>query len=442
MGNKRRRGVSFGTVFMLLLTAIVILAFAVFLSAVAGEGLYAHTGGLFRALYAHSGEAPSSTPEPEAKPAAAAIPAAQWAVPAALVSLEPTPTPVPQEVSFTLAAAGTVYAPKAIRQSVQHQDHFDFDPVFASLGRTLQDADLAIVTLETTTAGSEKGYGNYNTPTELLDALRACGVDLISLATERALDKGLDGLRITLGELATRGMTAAGVDMDADAGRTTDLIGIGGVKVAVLAYTYGVSDEGREKTRASELDAVRTFDMEQVTADITKARVDGANVVIVLPHWGTKNRQETPEHLRQAARAMAEAGADVILGTHPNVVLDTERLSVTRADGLEYDAVVCYSLGSLLTDARAAENTAGMVAHLNIAYDPVSRRTTLGALACTPVYIAQQREDGQNVYRVVDTDDAQALAALSEGEREAAQRAAERVRSVTGQAQREEEGQG
>ena len=32
--------------------------------------------------------------------------------------------------------------------------------------------------------------------------------------------------------------------------------------------------------------------MEQVTADITKARVDGANVVIVLPHWGTKNRQE------------------------------------------------------------------------------------------------------------------------------------------------------
>ena len=182
--------------------------------------------------------------------------------------------------------------------------------------------------------------------------------------------------------------------------------------------------------------------MERIRADITKARVAGANVVIVLPHWGTKNRQETPENLKEMALEMAQAGADVILGTHPNVVQQTERLSVRRADGLLYEAVVCYSLGSLLTDARAAENTAGMVAHLNITYDPVSRRTTLGSLACTPVYIAQQREDGQNVYRVVDTDNAQALAALSEGEREAAMKAADRVRSVTGQAQREEEGQG
>ncbi|MBP3656552.1 MAG: CapA family protein [Clostridia bacterium] len=440
MGKGKRRGVSFGTIFMLLLTAAVIAATALFIFAIAGEGLYEKTGDLLR-TFSEQGLFDMS-PQETAAPRTAQernLPQEQ-ATPIPAFTAVATPTPVPQAATFTLAAAGTVYAPKAIRQSVQEgTDQFDFEPVFAGLGDTLSGADLAIATLETTTAGSEKGYGNYNTPTQLLDALRSCGVDMLSVATERALDKGVEGLRITQSELSARSLACAGAQTDAgDAG----LIGIGGVKVAVLAYTYGVSDEGREKTRAADLAAVNLLDMERVTQDITRARVNGANVVIVLPHWGTKNKQATPDVLREQARQMAQAGADVILGTHPNVVLDTERLSVTRADGLTYEAVVCYSLGSLLTDARAKENTAGMVAHLSVTYDPVSRRTSLGPLACTPVYIAQQRTDGGNAYRIVDTDNAQAVAALSEGERQAAAEAAELVRSITGQAAREEEGQG
>ena len=59
---------------------------------------------------------------------------------------------------------------------------------------------------------------------------------------------------------------------------------------------------------------------------------------------------ETLPLLAKMSVTLAQAGADVILGTHPNVVQGTERLTVTRADGLEYDAVVCYSLGNLLTE--------------------------------------------------------------------------------------------
>ena len=162
----------------------------------------------------------------------------------------------------------------------------------------------------------------------------------------------------------------------------------------------------------------------------------------MLPHWGTKNKQETPAEIRRLAVTLAEAGADIILGTHPNVVLETERLRVTRADGLDYETVVCYSLGSLLTDARAAENTAGMIAHLSVTYDPAVRRATLGELVCTPVYIARDRMDTATVYRVLDTDNMAALSALSAQEQRAAQEAAQAVRDITGQSQREEEGEG
>jgi len=101
---------------------------------------------------------------------------------------------------------------------------------------------------------------------------------------------------------------------------------------------------------------------------------------------------------------------------------------------------VCYSLGNLLTDARTPENTAGMVAHVSVTYDPVTRKTSLGEMYCTPVYIARQREQEETVYRVVDAESAQALKRLTAEEQQAAQAAVELIRKAT-QAD-EQEGQG
>lgn len=431
--KKRRRGVSLGTILMLALTALVVAACVGFLALIVGEDLYQRTGDFISSLSERGffEEAERRAAEQSAPPSPEATPARQVT---GVELITPTPEPARAAYTFTLAAAGTVYAPKAIRESVMEDaGHYDFSPVFAGLGDLLGSADLAIVTLETMTAGSEKGYGNYNTPAQILDALRGCGVDLIALATERALDKGYEGLRLTVSELTARGLICAGVDFEQPSSGKTNLIGIGGIQVAVLAYAYGLSEDGREKTRESERSAVAMIDSARMVADITKARVDGANVVIVLPHWGTKNKQETPENVRQLAVTLAEAGADIILGTHPNVVQGSERLSVIRSDGLTYEAVVCYSLGSLLTDSSAPENTAGMVARLPVTYDPETRRTTLGELDCMPVYVARQREEAKTVYRVVDAEDSVALASLTEAEQAAAHEAAARVRSVTGQ---------
>ena len=305
--------------------------------------------------------------------------------------------------------------------------------MFAGLGDTLEAADLAIVTLETTTAGRERGFGNYNTAPEILDALREAGVDLIALGTERALDKGYDGLDLTISELTTRGLAYSGVSADGrNPGRAT-MMRVGGVQVAVISCTYGISSEGEEKTNGDSRGVLALMEMAQLEHDITQARVSGANVVVVLPHWGTKNKAETPVNVRRMAAQMAEAGADIILGTHPNVAQGAERLIVTRSDGLEHEAVVCYSLGSLLNDARTPENTAGMIAHVEITYDPVTRRTTLGSMYCTPVYIARQREENKAVYRVVDAENAQALSSLTQEEQQAAQQAVEIIRRATQQ---------
>ena len=427
MAKRRRRRISAGTVLMLLLTVLVVLGCIAFLSLIAGDGLYERTETFIRSL---SEEGLLSAPQSEqtAAPAAAAAISFIEETPAPTAA-QATPTPVPAPVTITISAAGAIYAPKAVRQSTLDASHYDFSPVFAGLGDTLADADLAIATLETTTAGEDKGFGNYNTAPEILTALRERGVDLLSLATEHALDRGYEGLELTVRELTARGIDCAGAYVGGRQGAT--MLSIRGVQVAVLAYTYGLSEEGYKRTSASEREAVAQLDVQQMEADIRQARVDGANAVIVLAHWGTKNIQETPEDIVRMAHRLAEAGADVILGTHPNVPQGTERIRVTRADGMTYDTVVCYSLGNLLTDARTPENTAGMVAHVDVTYDPATRRTTLGEMYCTPVYIARQREEERTVYRVVDAESASALEGLTQEEQQAARGAVEIIREAT-----------
>ena len=423
---KHRCRFSVGTIVMLLLTAAVVAGCAVFMLAVSGGTAGRRAGELLAQVGAYAAQITEQpTVAPTAAPAATPVPSPQTQTTA-------QPTPVPEKTTVTLAAAGTVYAPKAVRQSAQTgAEQYDFTPVFSALTPLLGAADLSIATLETTTAGRDKGFGNYNTPPQILDALRACGIDLISLATERALDKGYDGLSITAGELTSRGLFYAGVDPDGTGGGAA-MVRVGGVQIAVLAYSYGLSSEGNDKTDADTRSVLAMIDAQRMSEDIARARMDGANLVVVLPHWGTKNKQTTPESVRALAKTLAQAGADVILGTHPNVAQGIERITTTRSDGLAYDTIVCYSLGSLLTDARAAENTAGMVVTIEATYDPAERRVTLGEPQVTPVYIARTRQSDEYVYRVVPARDAEALAALEESERTAAARAAEIVEEMTG----------
>lgn len=430
-GNRRSR-LSLGTVFMLLFTALVVLSCAGFVLAITGGDMAERANELIAAF-----SQPQSTPAAQKARQAAPVTyvfeeesAAPTAAPAA------TPTPVPEKRTISILASGAVYAPKAVRETVQTgAEQYDFGPVFAGVGGLLGSADLTIVTLETTTAGSEKGYGNTNTPPQILDALRDCGVDLISLGTERALDKGYDGLSVTLQEMTSRGLSYAGVYEDGQAHATT--LSIDGVQIAVLAYSYGLSDEGEEKTDGDAHGALATLDLEIMKGDIARARSEGANLVIVLPHWGTKNKLDTPQSVREMAAELAKAGADLIFGTHPNVPQGVERIAAVRSDGLVYETLVCYSLGSLLTDARSEENTAGMAAKIQVTYDPVTRRAQLGEAQITPLYIARTREHDAPAYRIVPCGDEAVVSALDESERAAALRAAQLIEDVTGQEEME-----
>ncbi len=78
---------------------------------------------------------------------------------------------------------------------------------------------------------------------------------------------------------------------------------------------------------------------------IAQARADGADFVIVYEHWGSENVHEVRSYQRQHAEEIAAAGADLIIGSHPHCLQETE--TIVTEDGR---SVPCfYSLGNVVS---------------------------------------------------------------------------------------------
>ena len=115
-----------------------------------------------------------------------------------------------------------------------------------------------------------------------------------------------------------------------------------GIKVAFLNYTQNLN--GFTLPSDSKY-MVKLLDMDLIREDIARAR-EQADIVIVFPHWGEEYQTTPSWYQKDLAQKMADAGADLIIGTHPHVIQPLE--IITSEDGRE---VPCfYSLGNFVSN--------------------------------------------------------------------------------------------
>ena len=246
---------------------------------------------------------------------------------------------------------------------------------FAVPAADLLDGDLRVGNLETpvaeswSTEPSELGLYRYNAPKEILDALP---LDALQLTNNHVLDVEDSGLEETVAAVSER-YVGTGVDTHAT-------VEVEGRQVALLAYTWGVNR--RDITSAHELFVVpfghldEAIDLHAVGADIAAARSDGADVVVVMPHWGYEYEYYPDPHFLQLGREIVALGADIVAGSGPHVVQPPElchvnqpefvpgvgACSVRTEDGEPRDAVVLYSTGNFGTTMPTFPCQAGIVA--------------------------------------------------------------------------------
>lgn len=317
--------------------------------------------------------------------------------PLATATATAAPTPAPNR-TLRLSAVGQIAVGAELRAAAGN-DGLSFSDMFAPVQSALSGADLSIATLRTTLTENASAYEAYRAPSALVSGLKSAGVNLFNLSTDRLLDFGASGLSATRDVLEALQASPAGIYRTAEERQNLSVADMGGVKVAVLPYTAAISDAGKKAATDAEIStATRLLGAQAAAADIMAVKEKGADIVIVLAHWGNRSDTKASSETRSLAETMAAAGADVILGTGPTSVHEIERIQ----NG-DRETLVAYSLGNFLVDdSRDTANIVGIVLQLEMEWDGAARKATLQSATYTPTWIMRWRDTGGvNRYRVV-----------------------------------------
>jgi len=262
-----------------------------------------------------------------------------------------------EETEVRIQFAGDIFLhQRPLDVARQEGNSFDFNPFLTHI-RPFINGDLAIANLESPVDARGNNdqissFPNFNAPFEILEAIDYAGFDHLITANNHSFDFGFEGLVNTVNNIERVGLTHTGMNVDRDDLNTPTILDVNGIQVGILSYTDSVNGLEHLVPEASRAYAVRRFrsdsldDIPRITQDMADLREAGVELVIVALHWGDEYVDAPTDMQRQIARALGDAGADVIMGKHSHTVQPIEWHY--REDGTR--ALIMYSLGNFLAD--------------------------------------------------------------------------------------------
>jgi poly-gamma-glutamate capsule biosynthesis protein CapA/YwtB (metallophosphatase superfamily) len=302
----------------------------------------------------------------------------------------------PRPASLTLVATGDVLIHQGgalVRGAAEagraHGVDYDFSGVFARVARVIGAADLAICHLETPLAPPEgpfTGYPTFDVQPQIVDALAGAGYDTCSTASNHSMDGGFTGLVRTLDVLDAHGVGHTGTFRTRQESQTPHIIDIAGVKVADLAWTYGLNGILEPQGKPW---AVNDFDptgpqVDGMLADAHRARQAGADVVIASVHCCTEYTVDPTRSQVAIARALlASPDVDLVIGHHAHVVQPFEQIN---------GKWVAYGLGNHIAEQGLPVTNDSVIARFTFARN-LDGRYAVSTAAAIPTHI-QPEGDG------------------------------------------------
>jgi poly-gamma-glutamate synthesis protein (capsule biosynthesis protein) len=280
-------------------------------------------------------------------------PSARWVAPSPPPASVTNSTPAGL-AEITLAFAGDVHFVETDGGVANRTGRLLADPetAFGPVAEWFTEADVSMINLETavTNGGSpEPKTFLFRAPPATFDAIRAAGVDLVSLANNHALDYGRDGLADTLANAADAGVAVVGAGADAAAAYAPWVTEVRGVRVAYLGFSQVHELWESWRARDDRAGIAYAMDTERALAAVRAASGE-ADVVVVYMHWGREGDSCPVPEMVTVAEAVAKAGADLVVGTHAHLLL---------GDGWLGQTYLHYGLGNFLwwRDDRFSNDT-------------------------------------------------------------------------------------
>lgn len=280
-------------------------------------------------------------------------------------------------------------------------DTFDYADSFTYVEPYLSEADFTFGNLETTFAGRYQGsssdilgyacYPMFNAPEVLGNNLKDAGVDFLATANNHSLDSGLQGAYSTLDYLDSIGIPHVGTARNEEEQQELCIVEVEGITFGFSCYTYatnGIPVPSGAPYCVNTLEMYEESRIQKMCDNVRALDAAGVDVVMPIIHFGTEYREMPDSWQEMCVDKLFEAGADVIIGSHPHVVEPMEIREITNPDGTTRTGYVIYSLGNFISSQRYESGVMkdiGLI--LDMEFEKTGSVTNLVAWRFAPTYV-------------------------------------------------------
>ncbi|HOW85199.1 MAG TPA: CapA family protein [Candidatus Aminicenantes bacterium] len=211
----------------------------------------------------------------------------------------------------------------------------DPEAVYGDMLPVLRRADLRIVNCECALTAARKPVWKSGAVFKGLPAhaagLAAVPFEAATLANNHVFDYGLAGFKETLRVLRRSGIRTVGAGLSHAEAAAPLRLKAGGERVTVVNF-----GEGEDLTASTGGPGTCGWEIERLASEVRRARKRG-DFVLAIGHAGLEYIPFPPPYVAAAFRALADAGADCVIGHHPHV---PQGLEMRRG------RLIAYSLGN------------------------------------------------------------------------------------------------
>jgi len=261
---------------------------------------------------------------------------------------------------------------------------------WSGLSGLFRHDDLTMINLEcpaTDVVDPEPKAFTFRCDPRALASARRAGVDVANQANNHAYDHGPAGLVDSLSTIRAAGVAPVGAGIDQSASLRAASFRIHGWTVAVLGINQ-VLDPVDQVAGPDKPGTAAGHDFRLALRAVRDAAAS-SDLVVVMIHWGVELEARPRGYQIHQAHRMIDAGADVILGSHPHRLQPMETYR---------DRPIFYSLGNFVWSRVTPALSATAVAEVVVEPDGAIRGRLLPVEIVSeghPVLVAGPEGRGQ-----------------------------------------------
>lgn len=303
-------------------------------------------------------------------------------------------------VTVTISFVGDLMCHSPMFNAARQDDgSYDFNPLFSEVKPILEASDYAIGNLETTFAGASKGFAGYpafNTPDSYAQAIKNAGFDMVGTSNNHSMDTGEEGLLRTLDQLDAAGLAHTGTYRTQHDRDSVRIVNLKGLKIGILNYTYGTNGA---YPSADHKYMLNVADSALVTQDAALARKQGAELVVVFYHWGIEYHPEPVSKQDSMFQYTRDAGADLIIGSHPHVVGPVEPYKTKQA---KLDSgLVAWTMGNFVSNQSSHYTDAGLILNIELTKNVTKDSCWISKASYVPTWVYRAYNPANKNYQAL-----------------------------------------